>query len=246
MVEIALENVTVEFASKGAGHASLRGNLLRPLGASQISRDQRGGLRVTALNSVSLHISSGERVALLGKNGAGKSSLLRVVGRIYPPVSGNAHIRGSIGALIDISLGMNPEATGRQNIFLRGALLGISKKVISERFDEVVEFSELGEFIHLPVRTYSSGMQLRLSFAVATLFSPDILVMDEWLSVGDEAFRQKAETRLKAIVDAARILVIASHSRELVEQVCNRGVLLDKGQIIADGPISEITRRYFG
>lgn len=246
MASISLKNVSVEFETGSGRTKSLRSKLLRSATGGQLSRDETGRLKVSALNDINLEVTSGERIGLMGRNGAGKSSLLRVISRIYQPLTGFAEIDGSLGTLIDLSLGMNPEATGRQNILLRGGLLGIPKATIVNRFDEVVEFSELGEFIEMPVRTYSSGMQLRLAFAVSTIFSPDIVVMDEWLSVGDEQFRDKAELRLRALVDSAHILVIASHSRELLENTCTRGLWLEKGRIVADGPIRKVTARYFG
>ena len=211
-----------------------------------MSHDPSGKVVVQALNAVTLSLTEGDRVGLIGRNGAGKSTLLRVISGVYRPTSGTATITGTVGTLIDISLGINPEASGRQNIFLRGAMLGISKKEIRDRFDEIVEFSELGEFIEAPVRTYSSGMQLRLAFSVSTVFVPEILVMDEWLSVGDQNFKDKAEARLQEVVSSTRILVLASHSRELLEKTCTRGIFLDKGHVLMDGPIAEVAEAYFG
>jgi lipopolysaccharide transport system ATP-binding protein len=151
-----------------------------------------------------------------------------------------------VGSLIDISLGINPEASGRENIFLRGALLGLSKSEVKEKFEEIVEFSELGEFIEMPLRTYSAGMQLRLAFAVSTIVRPEILLMDEWLSVGDEGFKAKASERLTAVVDASKILVLASHSRELLERVTNKAVWLEHGKVKMFGPSEEVLGAYFG
>jgi lipopolysaccharide transport system ATP-binding protein len=148
--------------------------------------------------------------------------------------------------LIDISLGINPEATGRENVFVRGRLLGLTKKEIAERYEEIIDFAELGDFMEMPVRTYSSGMHLRLAFAVSTVVRPEILLMDEWLSVGDENFKHKAESRLTEMVDATKILVIASHSRELIEKVCNRVIWLEHGQVKMDGPVAEVLPAYFG
>lgn len=193
-----------------------------------------------------LSLAEGDRVGLIGRNGACKSTLLIVISGVYRPTSGTDTITGTVGTLIDISLGINPEASGRQNIFLRGAMLGLPKKEIRDRFDEIVEFSELGGFIEAPVRTCSSGMQLRLAFSVSTVLVPEILVMDEWLSVGDQGFTDKAERRLQELVSSTRVLVLASHSRELLEKTCTRGILLEKGEVAMDGPIAEVTERYFG
>ena len=246
MAKITLDNVGVEFALFTGKHQSLRSKLISTATGGQMAKDPQGRVVVNALDHMSLTIAEGERVGLIGRNGAGKSTLLRVLSGVYRPTSGRAEISGTIGTLIDISLGINPEATGRQNIYLRGSLLGIPRKEIRRRIDEIIEFSELGDFIEAPVRTYSSGMQLRLAFSVSTVFVPEILVMDEWLSVGDQDFGDKAEKRLQDVVSSSKILVIASHSRDLLERTCTRGIYLEKGQVAMDGPIEDVTERYFG
>jgi lipopolysaccharide transport system ATP-binding protein len=165
---------------------------------------------------------------------------------VYVPSVGTADIQGDIGSLIDISLGVDPEATGRENIYIRGALLGLSKSEISEQVEEIIEFSELGDFIEMPMRTYSSGMHLRLAFAVSTIVRPQILLMDEWLSVGDESFKHKAEVRMAQLVESTHILVIASHSQELIRNTCNRAIWLEHGRIKMDGTAAEVCDAYFG
>lgn len=185
-------------------------------------------------------------MGLLGHNGAGKSTLLRLLGRVYEPTAGSVRIEGRIGSLIDVSLGIDPEASGRENIYLRGAMLGLTRAQIQHHFDDIVAFSELGDFIEMPVRTYSSGMHLRLAFAVSTVVRPEILLMDEWLSVGDESFKHKAEQRLSDLVQATRILVLASHSRELIQHTCNRVIWLEHGRIRMDGGADEVCAAYFG
>jgi lipopolysaccharide transport system ATP-binding protein len=246
MAEIVLQDAGVEFSLFSGKHQSLRSVFLATATGGRIAHDPSGKVVVRALENINLTISEGERVGLVGRNGAGKSTLLRVVSKVYRPTSGTATITGSTASLIDISLGINPEATGRQNIYLRAAMIGIPKKDITARFQEIVEFSELGEFIEAPVRTYSSGMQLRLAFSVSTVFVPEILVMDEWLSVGDQDFGERAEKRLQDVVSSSRILVLASHSRDLLEKTCTRGIFLEKGEIAMDGPIREVTEKYFG
>lgn len=188
----------------------------------------------------------GECWSIIGRNGAGKSTLLRLLSSVYEPSSGTAVIKGEIGSLIDISLGTDPEATGRENIFLRGGILGMTKSEIAEKLDEIIEFSELGDFVDMPIRTYSSGMHLRLAFAVSTTIKPEILLMDEWLSVGDEGFKHKAEIRMNELVKSTNILVIASHSRELVMHTCNRVLWLEHGKIKMDGDPATVTAAYFG
>jgi lipopolysaccharide transport system ATP-binding protein len=198
------------------------------------------------MEEVSFEVHDGERVALLGHNGAGKSTLLRAISGVYEPVLGTIEISGSVGSLIDLGLGINAEATGKENVFIRGALLGLSKKDIRHLYDRIVNFSELGDFINMPVRTYSTGMLLRLAFSISTLIRPDILIMDEWLSVGDESFKNKAEERLIELISSSKILVIASHSRELVEKICTRAIWLEHGKIRMDAPVHEVTHSYFG
>lgn len=245
MALIELQDASVAFPVFTGKNQSFRSRVVQAASGGRLAQDPHGRTVAAALNSITFRIASGERVGLIGPNGAGKSTLLRVLSRIYRPTTGAAKIEGTIGTLMDISLGINPEATGRQNIFLRGRLLGISKPMISGRMDEIIEFADLGEFIDMPVRTYSSGMQMRLSLAVSTIFEPQILIMDEWLSVGDEAFRDKAEKRLQSMVSASEIMVIASHSRQLLENTCERGILLQGGHVVADGPMTEIAASYF-
>jgi lipopolysaccharide transport system ATP-binding protein len=208
---------------------------------------QRGGhISIEALKNLDLEISAGDRLGIMGHNGSGKSTLLRLLSGIYEPSSGKIERSGSIASLVDISLGINAESTGRENIFLRGKLMGLSKKEIDEKIDEIIEFSELGDYINLPVRIYSSGMLLRLAFSVSTSITADILIMDEWLSVGDGAFAERASNRLRELVDSSEILVIASHTRSLIEETCNTVVWLEHGVIKKVGPVAEIVPEYFG
>jgi lipopolysaccharide transport system ATP-binding protein len=205
-----------------------------------------GRVVVRALEGLNFTLRDGDRVGLLGHNGAGKSTLLRLLSGVYVPSSGSARIDGEIGSLIDISLGIDPEATGRENIHLRGALLGMGKAELAERMDEIIAFSELGDFIDMPLRTYSTGMHLRLAFAVSTTVRPEILLMDEWLAVGDEGFKHKAEARMRTLVQSTNILVIASHARDLILETCNRVLWLEHGKIRMDGPADEVVAAYFG
>jgi lipopolysaccharide transport system ATP-binding protein len=208
---------------------------------------QRGGhISIEALKNLDLEITAGDRLGIMGHNGSGKSTLLRLLSGIYEPSSGKIERSGSIASLVDISLGINAESTGRENIFLRGKLMGLSKKEIDEKIDEIIEFSELGDYINLPVRIYSSGMLLRLAFSVSTSITADILIMDEWLSVGDGAFAERASNRLRELVDSSEILVIASHTRSLIEETCNKVVWLEHGVIKKVGPVDEIVPQYFG
>lgn len=246
MAHINFSNVTIEFPIFNATGRSLTSSILKVATGGKLDADPNGRVLVKALTDVSFSLREGDKVALLGHNGAGKSTMLRALGRVYSPTKGTAVIVGEIGSLIDISLGINPEATGRENVYIRGQLLGLTKQEISDKYAEIVEFAELGDFMEMPVRTYSSGMHLRLAFAVSTVVRPEILLMDEWLSVGDADFQHKAEARLRNLVSETKILAIATHSRELVEAVCNRAIWLEHGQVKMDGPVSEVVPAYFG
>jgi lipopolysaccharide transport system ATP-binding protein len=246
MVKITLEDAFVDIPIFNANGRSLTSRILEVATGGRLDADPDGKVIVRALSGISLELNEGDRIGLVGHNGAGKSTLLRVLSGVFVPTAGTASIQGSVGSLIDVSLGINPEASGRENIFLRGALLGLSKAQVSEKFDEIVDFSELGEFIEMPMRTYSTGMQLRLAFAVSTVVRPEILLMDEWLSVGDEGFKAKASERLSRVVDASKILVLASHSRELLEKVTSKVLWLEHGEVKMLGPSDEVLSAYFG
>jgi lipopolysaccharide transport system ATP-binding protein len=245
MAKITLNKASVDIPIFNANGRSLTSRILEVATGGRLDADPNGKVIVRALSDVTLELQDGDRVGLVGHNGAGKSTLLRVLSGVYVPTGGIAIIQGSIGSLIEFSLGINPEASGRENIFLRGALLGLSKTEVKAKFEEIVAFSELGEFIEMPMRTYSSGMQLRLAFAVSTIVRPEILLMDEWLSVGDEGFRAKASERLTTLVDESKILVLASHSRELLSKVTNRVIWLEHGQVKMFGPSTEVLEAYF-
>lgn len=242
---IIFDKVSVELPIFNATGRSLTSSILKTATGGKLDSTSDGHVAVTALKNISFTLEPGDRVALVGHNGAGKSTLLRALARVYSATKGKIEVSGNIGSLIDISLGINPEATGKENIFIRGQILGLTKREIQNHYEEIVDFSELGNFIEMPVRTYSSGMHLRLAFAISTVVQPQILLMDEWLSVGDEAFKSKAELRLSDLVSTSEILVIATHSRELVERVCNRMILLEHGEIMLDGPVSKFASSYF-
>lgn len=246
MAHIFADNVSIDIPIFNAGSRSLKNRLIQAATGGKISQDQQGRVNVRVLDNISFELKDGDRVALLGHNGAGKSTMLRLLSGVYYPTSGTATLEGETGSLIDISLGIDPEATGRQNIYIRGALLGINKQDMQRQIDEIIAFTELGEFIDMPLRTYSSGMHLRLAFAVSTIMRPEILLMDEWLSVGDESFQKKAEQRMNDLVKATNILVLATHSRELIEHTCNRVFWLEHGRLKMDGKPEEILPLYFG
>jgi lipopolysaccharide transport system ATP-binding protein len=229
---IRAQNVIVEFPIYNASHRSLRKSLMRATTGGRVAADAAKRVTVRALDDVTFEFKPGDRIGLVGHNGAGKTTLLRVLAGVYAPVSGTLDVRGRIVSLIDLSLGMDHEATGYENIFLRGIMMGIRPKEIEKKLDAIAEFSELGEdFLNMPVRTYSSGMLLRLAFAVSTSIHADIVLMDEWLSVGDASFNEKATERLSQVVENSSILVLASHSTALVEKMCNRILTFQHGRI---------------
>lgn len=244
-VFIELRNATVDFPIYNSTSRSLSSKVLNTATGGTLDADATGHVFVRSIDGISLRIDKGERVALVGHNGAGKSSLLRVLAGIYKPTGGNATSSGTISTLMDISLGVSTEVTGRENIFLRATLLGIPKSEIEKQLSEIIEFSDLGNFIDVSVRTYSSGMALRLAFAVSTMVRPNILIMDEWLSVGDGAFAKKAEEKLLQIVDSTEILVIATHSRAIVEKLCSRAIWLEHGKVVMDDDATAVSKQYF-
>lgn len=237
MAHVILKNASVEFEIFDARSRSLKRQLIQTTMGGRLDTNENQCVVVKALLNVNCTFKSGEKIALIGQNGSGKSTLLRVLSNIYIPTSGTALIDGRVSSLIDISLGMDQESTGRENIFIRGALLGQSKSETQKLLNEIIEFSELGEFIDLPIRTYSSGMNMRLAFAISTVLKPEILIMDEWLSVGDENFTKKAEERMNSLLEKTEILVLASHSFELIRKTCNRALVLEHGSIVFDGGV---------
>lgn len=230
MANIVLEDVSVELPVFGAHSRSLKNRIISAATGGRLAKEA-GVTCVRALSHVTLELNPGDRVGLWGHNGAGKTTLLRVLAGAYAPTGGRIRIEGEVTSLIDLSLGMESEATGYENIALRLMMMGRSPRMADSLAEEVREFSGLGEFLDLPIRTYSSGMLMRLAFAVSTAVEPEILLMDEWLSVGDEEFVAKAEMRLERLLERTQILVIASHSRELLERRCNRVLKLDHGQV---------------
>jgi lipopolysaccharide transport system ATP-binding protein len=185
----------------------------------------------TGLKDLSFKINSGDRVGLYGPNGSGKTTLLRLINKIYMPTNGNITISGSVLSLLDISMGLDSDANGYDNIILRGLILGLTHEEIKTKVDEIKEFSELGDYLAAPIRIYSSGMKVRLAFSIITVMKPEILVLDEWLSVGDESFNKKASDKLQEMIEETSILIIASHSKEILNKVCNRIFLLEDGKI---------------
>ncbi len=197
-----------------------------------------------ALNDINLIIEKGDRVGVLGFNGAGKSTLLKVIAGVLKPTKGSVKVDGVIAPMLELGAGFDMNYSGKENIFLYGATMGYSRKFIEEKYDEIVEFSELGDFINVPVKNYSSGMRARLGFAIATAVQPEILILDEVLSVGDAKFRKKSEAKIRSMFDKGITVLFVSHSVDQVLNICNKAIILDKGRIIAQGEVKEICNKY--
>ena len=244
MSSISLRDVIVDFPIYQGNARSLKKALLRASTGGRISRDAGNRVVVRAVDRMSVDIGHGERVGLIGVNGSGKTTLLRTLAGVYEPTNGTVETTGSISALFDIGLGLNPDNTGYENIVLRGLYMGMTPKEISSRVDEIAEFTELGEYLAMPMRTYSAGMTLRLAFGVATSVTPEILLMDEWLLTGDSHFLSKAKERLEHFVNRSSILVLASHTDQILLQWCTRLLLLDGGRLILDGTPQDVLDQY--
>lgn len=231
MTHVTLKKVRVDFpVFSGVRSFSLKKRVLATLTGGQIGSDARGYKTVSALRGIDIDLRPGDRLGVSGFNGSGKSTLLKVIAGVYVPTGGEMTTDGKVMPLLNIALGAELELTGAENITLRGRLLGYPTALISEKFQEIVQFSGLGDFIDLPMRTYSSGMILRLMFAISTTIPSDILVMDEWLSVGDSDFGAKADKRLMMLIERTPIVIIASHDQQLLARHCNRHIYLENGQ----------------
>lgn len=226
MVKLVLEDVSVTIPIYNVRARSLRHEVMQRVGGAVNVPSDRGVVCVEALRTISLSLAPGDRVGLVGPNGAGKSTLLRVMAGAYEPTAGKMTVEGRVASLLDLSLGLEPELTGRENIELRAACLGLSRAETAARMDDIIAFSELGDFVDLPLRTYSSGMGLRLAFAVSTSVDADILLLDEVITVGDAAFAEKSCQRVEAMMERASILVIATHDEAIIGRWCNRVVRL--------------------
>jgi ABC-type polysaccharide/polyol phosphate transport system ATPase subunit len=243
-VELTLKNVSVSFPIYHGGARSLKKRLLFGGSGGKLARDANQRITVEALRNVSLTFRADDRVALIGANGAGKTTLLRAMAGIYEPQAGIVTSRGLISPMFDITLGIDSEISGYDNIRLRGLILGLDAHEIEQRMADIVEFTELGDYLDIPVRTYSSGMMTRLTFAVTTCFAPEILLMDEWIIAGDAGFLAKAQRRIEAFLEQTSIVVLASHSEEICRRWCNKAVWMDGGEVKAQGEIGDILDAY--
>ncbi|HYA19939.1 MAG TPA: ABC transporter ATP-binding protein [Burkholderiales bacterium] len=234
MSHIHADDLVVEFPIYGARSRSLKNTVIRAATGGVLATDAAQRTVVRAIDHLSFDWNEGDRIGLVGHNGSGKTTLLRALGGIYEPIGGSLSVNGRVASMLNLTLGMDDYATGYENIFIRGTILGLNRREIAGMVDEICEFSELGDFINMPMRTYSSGMSMRLAFTISTSVKADIILMDEWIGVGDEAFSEKAQRRLAELVGKAKILVLASHSPDIIRANCNKVVRLDHGRIVGE------------
>jgi homopolymeric O-antigen transport system ATP-binding protein len=254
MSHISLDRVSVEIPIYSGVDRSLKFSLFRSAAGSAkilarsaggaISRDRHNRIIVRALDNVTLDIHDGDRVALLGRNGAGKSTLLRVLAEVMEPISGTVRISGRTSTLFNLAGLMDAELSGYDNVFYAGGLIGIPRGRLKQVMPDIADFAELGDFLHMPVRTYSDGMKVRLGFAIATSIEPDILLMDEVIGAGDAHFVAKAIQRAQELYKRSSILVVASHAPELLHGLCNKAILLDGGKVVMTGSLDEVGQIY--
>jgi lipopolysaccharide transport system ATP-binding protein len=243
MTHLTAFNISIDFPLYHSDNRSLKKSVIGAA-AGRFGVDQRQRPVVQALRDISFTLRSGDRLGLIGSNGSGKTTLLRALSGIYQPANGSLCMEGRLTSLLDPSQGMNMDLTGRENIKLRGLFLGMNSADIARLESDVEDFAEIGKFIDLPVRNYSSGMVVRLAFAMATAVHPEILLMDEWILAGDAAFMEKAKRRVEAMVRHADILILASHSSAIVVEWCNRLIWLEHGKIKADGKPLDVLSQY--
>src|SRR5205085_5842283 len=227
------------FRGARTSYSMVRDDLMALLGRRPSSDEA-----IRALDDVTLEIPEGQAVGLVGQNGAGKPTLLKLASRITYPTSGTIRVRGRVGALVEVGTGMHPELTGRENVWLYGRILGLSRADVRSRFDEIVEFADIGEALDRPVKQFSSGMQLRLGFSLAAHLEPDVLLVDEAIAVGDAGFQYRCVERISALIKEGRTLVFVSHNMSAVEALCERAVYLSHGRIVRDGPTREVIKEY--
>ena len=235
---IYVDNVTMNYRIQQENIKSIKEYLVNVL------RGKISYKEFCALNQVNLHINRGEVCGIVGRNGAGKSTLLKVIAGVLTPTSGHVQINGNIAPMLELGAGFDQDLTAKENIFLNGAILGYSKKFLEEKYDDIIEFSELKDFIDQPVRTFSSGMMMRLAFSIATLVEPEVLIVDEILSVGDFMFQQKCHQRMEQMLSGGTTLLFVSHDINHVKQLCKRAIWIDHGHLRGDGPAEEVCNAY--
>jgi ABC-2 type transport system ATP-binding protein len=243
-VSIRTQDACVDFPIFDAKSRSLKKTVMGLVGGN-IASGSRVPI-IEALRDVTLSLDHGARVGLVGHNGAGKSTLLRLLSGIYEPTRGTAQIRGRVAPVFDLGVGMDPEVSGLENIIIRGLFLGMTRKQMEQRVDDIADFTELGDFLRMPLRTYSTGMRVRLALGVVTSIDPEILLLDEGIGAVDAAFLEKSKKRLSELVERSGLLVFASHSDEFLKELCDTGIWMEHGRVRAQGPLDEVLRAYKG
>lgn len=245
MVSIQTHQAWVEFPIFDAKSRSLKKAFLGKAGGA-IGRNESNVVVIEALRDITLSLKEGDRVGLVGHNGAGKSTLLRLLSGIYEPTRGSSYIKGRVAPVFDLGVGMDPEISGHENIIIRGMFLGQTRKQMQAKVDEIADFTELGEYLSMPLRTYSTGMRVRLAMGVVTSIDPEILLLDEGIGAVDAEFMKKARIRLQQLVERSGMLVFASHSNEFLARLCNTAMWIDHGTIKMSGGIEDVVRAYEG
>ena len=244
MASIHLNDVSVDFVLYQGSARSLKKTLLRSSTSGALKHDAHHRITVKALSNLSLTLEHGDRIGLIGGNGAGKTTLLRVLAGVYEPTGGRIRVEGRVTPLFDLGLGLDMDASGYDNIRMRAAYFGIDRDEIERKMEDIAAFTELGDYLELPVRTYSAGMTLRLAFAAATAVDPEILLMDEWIAVSDVQFLEKAQRRAEGFVSRSSIMVVASHVESVLRRMCNKILWLERGAIVRIGPVDEVLAAY--
>lgn len=238
-IAIQVEHLTMEFKASNDKIDTLKEYVIRT-----IKRDKSENKKVTVLNDISFTVKRGEKLGILGFNGAGKSTLLRIIAGVYEPTEGKITINGKIAPLLELSAGFDKNYSGKDNIYLNGALLSMDKNYLDEKYDEIVEYSELGEYINFPVKNYSKGMKAKLGFSIATLIEPDILIIDEILSVGDIKFKKKSGEKINEMMAEGVTVLLVSHSINQVRRICDKCIWIDNGELIMEGDVDEVCDAY--
>lgn len=244
MAYVKAQDLGVRYPVLTASARSLKNQILSRTTGGRIAGNKARAVEVQALSQISFQFESGDRIALIGHNGSGKSTLLRVLAEIYHPTEGSLLVKGRVAALFDASFGMDMDSTGYENIVLRARYLGIGRAAIERQVEEIAAFSELGDFLKMPIRTYSAGMVARLAFAISTSVEADILLIDEGVGAGDSAFMVKAQKRMQELIERSPIVVLASHDRKTITDFCTRGLVLQSGRLLFDGKVRDAYDRY--
>ena len=235
---VKVDDVSIRFNLSTEKHDTLKDYVIKAL-KHEIAYNE-----FWALRDISFELEKGDRLGILGLNGAGKSTLLKIIAGVYKPTTGTVKKHGRMAPMLELGAGFEPQYTGEENVFLYGSILGYSREFLESKYDEIVEFSELQKFIHVPLKNYSSGMKARLGFAIASMVAPDILILDEVLSVGDAKFRRKSEARMMELFDQGVTVLFVSHSLDQVERLCNKSMILEHGQIVAFGDTERVSKVY--